>query len=124
MARKDQDDKNTGVNDNTIVETSSGNVFADLGLPDADELLVKSELVRRIDQIIRENKMTQTEAARHLGIEQPDVSNLLRGRLRGYSTERLLRFLLLLGEDVQITITPARQRNPKLVHGTISIVAP
>ena len=65
----------------TTVERGSGNVFADLGLPDADAHLVKAELVSRIDDIIRRRDITQTEAARLLGLSQPDVSRLLRRRL-------------------------------------------
>ena len=79
------------------VERGSGNVFADLGLPDADAHLVKAELVSRIDDMVRNRGMTQTEAARLLGLSQPDVSWLLRGDFREHSLERLFRLLTTLG---------------------------
>ena len=92
----------------TSVERSSGNVFADLGLPDADAHLVKAELVSRIDDILRRRGITQTEAARLLGLSQPDVSRLLRGDFREYSLERLFRLLTALGRDVDIVIRQPR----------------
>lgn len=73
------------------VQRGSGNVFADLGLPDADAHLLKAGLVTRIDAITRQRGLTQTQAARLLGLSQPDVSRLLRGDFREYSLERLLR---------------------------------
>ena len=88
----------------TAVERGSGNVFADLGLPDADAHLVKAELVSRIDAIVRQRGITQTECARLLGLSQPDVSRLLRGDFREYSLERLLRLLTTLGRDIDIVI--------------------
>ena len=86
------------------VERGSGNVFADLDLPDSDAHLLKAELVSRIDAIVRQRKITQTEAARLLGLSQPDVSRLLRGDFREYSLERLFRLLTALGRDVDIVI--------------------
>ena len=88
----------------TTVERESGNVFADLGLSDADAHLVKADLVGRMDAIIRDRGITQSEAARLLGLSQPDVSRLLRGDFRQYSLERLLRLLTRLGHDVDIVI--------------------
>lgn len=72
---------------------SSGNVFSDLGLANPDELLVKAELVRKISKIITQQNMTQLEAAQLLGIDQPKISALMKGKLSGFSTERLFRFL-------------------------------
>ena len=92
----------------TTVERGSGNVFADLGLPEADAHLVKAELVSRIDDIVRERRLTQTEAARLLGLSQPDVSRLLRGDFREYSLERLFRLLTALGRDIDVVIRPPR----------------
>ena len=69
----------------TTVERGSGNVFADLGFPDADAHLVKAELISHIDDIVRDRGITQTEAARLMGLSQPDVSRLLRGDFREYS---------------------------------------
>jgi predicted XRE-type DNA-binding protein len=88
------------------VHPSSGNVFADLGLPNADELLIKAELVHQISEIISERKLTQIEAAEILGIDQPKVSSLVRGKLSGFSTERLFRFLNALGSSVEIHVIP------------------
>jgi predicted XRE-type DNA-binding protein len=85
---------------------SSGNVFADLGLPDADELLAKADLAIQISRIIEERGLTQVEAAALLGVDQPKVSALARGRLEGFSMERLYRFLNALGQDVEIVVRP------------------
>ena len=92
----------------TTVERGSGNVFADLGFPDADAHLVKAELVSRIDDIVRDRGITQTEAARLMGLSQPDVSRLLRGDFREYSLERLFRLLNALGRDIDIVIRQPR----------------
>jgi predicted XRE-type DNA-binding protein len=89
------------------IEESSGNVFADLGLPDPEERLVKAMLSRQIDKQIEARGLTQAQAAELLGITQPDVSNLVRGRLSGWSLERLTRLLNRLGQDVEITVRPA-----------------
>jgi predicted XRE-type DNA-binding protein len=91
------------------VKSSSGNVFADLGLANADELLIKAELVRQISSLIDVKNLTQTEAAKLLGIDQPKVSALLNGKLSGFSTERLFRFLNALGSDVEIRVIPKPQ---------------
>ena len=92
----------------TAVEHGSGNVFADLDLPDAEADLLKAELVTRIDAIVRQRGITQTETARILGLSQPDVSRLLRGDFREYSLERLLRLLTTLGRDIDIVIRQPR----------------
>ena len=92
----------------TAVERGSGNVFADLGLPDADAHLVKAELVSRMDDIVRKRDITQAEAARLLGLSQPDVSQILRGDFREYSLERLFRLLTALGRDFDIVIRQPR----------------
>jgi len=84
----------------------SGNVFADLGFANADEMLAKAELAIKIAEILRQRRLTQVQAAAVLGVDQPKVSALIRGRLSGFSIERLLRFLLRLGTDVSITIKP------------------
>jgi predicted XRE-type DNA-binding protein len=101
-------------------EESSGNVFADLGLPDAEEHLVKAQLAIEIGRILKRRKLTQQAAAELMGIDQPKVSHLLHGRLGGYSTERLLHFLTALGRDVEIVLrTPPRSRR----HGRLRVVA-
>ncbi len=86
---------------NTVVR-SSGNVFTDLGQPDADAHLLKAELVTRIDKVIRRRRLTQAQAAELLDLSQPDVSRLLRGNFRKYSVEHLSRLLTDLGCDVDI----------------------
>jgi predicted XRE-type DNA-binding protein len=83
---------------------SSGNVFADLGLPNPEEALAKAELANKIIELIRERKLTQVQAAKVLGVDQPKVSALFRGNLTGFSLERLMRFLLRLGQDIRITV--------------------
>lgn len=91
------------------VEASSGNVFADLELPDANLALANAELARRIGALLVERKLTPAPAAAVLGIDQPKVSALVRGKLRGFSTDRLFRFLNALGQDVEIVVRPRRQ---------------
>ena len=90
----------------TRIERGSGNVFEDLGLPDAAALLAKSELVSRICEIIVKRGLTQAQAARILGVSQPKVSALMRGNLDGFSSDRLFRFLNALGSDIEITVKP------------------
>jgi predicted XRE-type DNA-binding protein len=89
------------------VEEGSGNVFADVGLPNPEERLAKAALAMRISETIRARRLTQTRAAQVLKIDQPKISRILRGQLSGFSTERLMHFLTLLGRDVEITIKPA-----------------
>lgn len=83
---------------------SSGNVFADLNLPEADDLLAKAELAAKIIAEIQRRRMTQTQAAATLGVDQPKISALKQGKLSGFSVERLMRFLLMLGRDIEITV--------------------
>jgi len=97
------------------VERSSGNVFADLGLPNPEERLAKAELASEICELISAAGLTQIEAAKKLGVDQPKVSLLMRGRLKDFSTERLMRFIVLLGCDVVIGIQkPQDKRNPAM----------
>ncbi|MEH1843353.1 MAG: helix-turn-helix transcriptional regulator [Nostoc sp.] len=91
------------------IQASNSNIFADLGLENSDELLVKAELVRKISNIITMQQMTQAEAAELLGIDQPKVSALINGKLSGFSTVRLFRFLNALGQDVEIVVTSKPQ---------------
>ena len=86
------------------VELGSGNVFADLGLPHAEEHLAKAELASRIAAVIRARGLTQAEAAVLLGVDQPKVSRLLRGYMTNISAERLMHFLTRLGRDVEIVV--------------------
>jgi len=92
-------------------EESSGNVFADLGLPNPEEALAKAEVARQIGKIIKKRRLSQTKAAKILHIDQPKVSALLHGYLTGFSLERLFRFLNDLGQDVNIAITPAKSNH-------------
>ena len=102
------------------VEASSGNVFADLGLPNPEDALAKAKLASRICQVIEERGLTQTEAAKILGLDQPKVSALVRGKLSGFSADRLFRFLNDLGQEIEITIRPARRANHR---GSIRVLA-
>jgi predicted XRE-type DNA-binding protein len=94
-----------GIEDIGYVE-SSGNVFADLEIEDADDALTKAELARAISTLIAERRLTQVQASVLLGVDQPKISALLRGRLTDFSIDRLLRFLLALDWDVEIVIKP------------------
>ena len=91
-------------------EIGSGNVFKDLGLPNAEEHLVKAQLVFKIDTILKKRHLKQVEAAALFGVRQPDVSKMLRGDFRQFSVERLLRFLVALDQDVQIVVKPHHDR--------------
>ena len=92
-------------------ETGSGNVFKDIGVPNAEEHLVKAQLVFKIDTILKKRGLKQMEAAELFGVRQPDVSKMLRGEFRQFSVERLLRFLVALDQDVEIVVKPHRSRN-------------
>lgn len=85
-------------------EMSSGNVFADIGIENPEEELTKAKLVWEIDQIIKKKKLTQVEAAKAMGINQPKVSALMRRKLDGFSVERLIHFLNMLGQDIDIIV--------------------
>lgn len=97
-------ERTLGLQDEISAETSTGNVFADLGLPDAEELLVKSNLAIKINKIIEKRHLSQTQAAAILGIPQPKVSMIQHGKLRGFSLEKLCHLLTLLGRDVDIVV--------------------
>jgi predicted XRE-type DNA-binding protein len=91
---------------------SSGNVFADLGIKDAAAYLAKSVLAIHIQRVIKKRHLTQDEAGQILGISQPKVSAIIKGRLDGFSTERLFRFLNVLGCDVKIIISRPYPQTP------------
>ena len=93
--------------DDIPVTRGSGNVFADLGMSNPEERLAKAQLASLIDDVIRERALTQQDAAALMGIDQPKVSHLLRGRLSGFSTQRLIDFLNALGRDVEIVVRAA-----------------
>ena len=93
------------------VTKSSGNVFADIGVRNPDEALVKAKLARVIARAIEVRQMTQSEAADLLGIDQPKVSSLVRGKLAGFSIDRLFRFLTALGSDIEIVVKDSTKQN-------------
>jgi len=93
--------------------TGSGNVFADLDVPNPDLALAKAKLVQRIRDIVTERDLTQAQAAGLLGLDQPKVSALVRGRVEGYSLDRLFRFLNALGQDVEIHVRESGRRASK-----------
>lgn len=100
-----------------MVTEGTGNVFADLELPDAAGELTKARLTLEIARILKERGLTQREAAAILGIKQPHVSELARNRAGSFSIGRLIDFLTILGRDVKIVVTPARRE-----RGAMSIV--
>ena len=104
------------MSDEVRITKSSGNVFEDLGLPDADHLLAKADLAIEIGRVIEERGLTQAQAAEMMGVDQPKVSALVCGRLDGFSMERLYRFLNSLGQDVEIVVrpTPKNRESPSL----------
>lgn len=101
--------------DGVEFEISSGNVFADLGLPDAEKLKIKSGLVFEIDEAIRRLGLTQEQAARRMGIPQPKVSGLMRGDFANFSERKLMDCLTRLGYDIEITVKRAEAEIGHLV---------
>lgn len=101
------------------IHQGSGNVYADLGYPDAEEMLVKAKLVSKISEIVRSKGLTQVETARILGLTQPKVSALLRGQFRGVSERKLIDCLTSLGRDVEIVVRDVPRRR---AGGRLSVV--
>ncbi len=99
------------------VTESSGNVFADLGLPHPEQEMIKARLTLQIYRLIRARGLTQAQAAKALGIKQPHVSLLMRNRAGSFSAGRLMEFLTALGQDVEITVRPAGKE-----HGEMSVM--
>jgi predicted XRE-type DNA-binding protein len=100
------------------VTEGSGNVFADLGLPNAEQELLKAQLTLQICTILKDSGMTQVEIAKNLGVQQPQVSLLMRNRAGNFSVGRLMEFLTALRQDVEITVRPTRKE-----HGALSVVS-
>jgi predicted XRE-type DNA-binding protein len=99
------------------VVKGSGNVFQDIGFENADEMLVRAELTHQIYKIIKERGLKQREAARILGLKQPDVSDLMNGKFKDFSLERLLALLRKLDRDIEIVISPTpRNRRGSEIH--------
>jgi predicted XRE-type DNA-binding protein len=105
--------------DDIEIETSSGNVFADLGLPEADKLKIKSGLVIEITRAVRRLGLTQEEAGRRMGIPQPKVSGMMRGDFTNLSERKLMECLNRLGYDIEISVRPAAE---PVGHLTLAIV--
>jgi predicted XRE-type DNA-binding protein len=101
------------------VTPSSGNVFADIGVPEPEEALAKAQLASRIREIVRSSRLTQAAAAAVMGIDQPKVSALLSGHLTNFSSERLMRLLTRLGQDVEIVVKSKPRRRQR---GRIRVV--
>jgi len=102
------------------VELGSGNVFADIGLKDADELLLKAKLVAKVSQLIEKKGLTQAEIAKRTGLDQPKVSRLLRGQLSGFSADRLFAVLNRLGHSVEVRIS-VKERPPEKSHTLVML---
>jgi len=100
------------------IEKGSKNVYADLGMPDAEKMLVKAQLATKIAEIIKQRRITQVQAAELLGLTQPKLSNMLRGKFRGISEAKMLECLTKLGRDVQIVIK-ASSRLHKTGHVSV-----
>jgi predicted XRE-type DNA-binding protein len=100
------------------VTEGSGNVFADLGLPNPEQELLKAQLTLQIYAILKDSGMTQVQIAKVLGVRQPQVSLLMRNRAGNFSVGRLVEFLTALRQDVEITIRPTRKE-----HGALSVVS-
>lgn len=100
--------------DDHTVTPGSGNVYRDFGFPDADEMLLKARVVVLIDNTIKELGLTQKDAAKRMRIKQPDVSKMVRGHFGGFSMDRLLDFLVALGNDVEINIRRTRKETGRL----------
>jgi predicted XRE-type DNA-binding protein len=88
------------------VDVGSGNIFADLGLPDAEDMLLKSTIVIELRRLIKRRKLTQTAAAKLMDVGQADLSRILHGHFRGYSLAKLMRMLTAFDQDVEITLRP------------------
>jgi predicted XRE-type DNA-binding protein len=98
------------------ITESSGNVFADLGLSNAEQELVKAQLTLQIYRIIKQRGMTQAAAAKVLGVKQPHVSLPMRNRAGAFSVGRLMEFLTALGQDIEVTVRPTQRE-----HGEMSV---
>lgn len=105
-----------------VVEHGSGNVFADLGFENAEEMLAKAQLVHAISKAMEAKKMTQMELAEIIRLDQSKVSKLLRGITEGFSSDRLLRILNSLDQDVEIIIRPKPQSEHRQAHLTVATI--
>jgi predicted XRE-type DNA-binding protein len=101
------------------VTEGSGNVFADLGLPNPEQELLKAQLTLQIHAILEDSGMTQVGIAKILGVRQPQVSLLMRNRAGSFSVGRLMEFLTALRQDIEVTVRPTRKE-----HGALSVISP
>ena len=108
---------------NAEVEAGSGNIFADLDLPDADTHFLKAQIVSEIYRLTNERKLTQVDAGKLMGITQPEVSRMFKGRFREYSVERLMGFLTSFGHDVEIVAKPHKGKSDEGGRITFSSVS-
>jgi predicted XRE-type DNA-binding protein len=113
--------KKKGVRKDPLIHDSTGNVFEDMGMRDAEARLAKAELARVIRRTIRDRGLTQTAAADLLAVKQPDVSDLMRGKLARFSMERLERFLIALDMEIRIQVRP-RPRGKKRPGIAVEVV--
>jgi predicted XRE-type DNA-binding protein len=97
------------------ITRSSGNVFADLGLPNPEERMLKARIASAISKAVKRHALTQVVAAERMGIAQADVSKILNGRLSGYSLERLLSLVQSLGNDVEIKVKPTKNERGRML---------
>lgn len=104
--------------DNGSVEESSGNIFTDTGLQQPDQELLKAKLTLQIYRLIKSSELTQKQAGEILGVKQPHVSALMRNRSGNFSVGRLMNFLTILGQDVEINVKPAAKRKK---HGEVLV---
>lgn len=114
MAQKKRDESK-----GTKVERGSSNIFADIGVKNADEHMLKAEVALMIGKLIEQKNLNQTDAAKKIGIAQSDVSNILRGKFSGFTLERLLKFARKLGSDIEITVKVSREER----EGRLSLMA-
>jgi predicted XRE-type DNA-binding protein len=91
------------------ITAGSGNIFADLHLPDAETHFLKAQIVSEIYRLTKERKLTQIQAGRRMGVSQPEVSRMFKGHFREYSVERLMEFLTLFDRDIDIVVKPHKK---------------
>ena len=111
-------------NSTVRITESGGNVFADLGLGNPEQELLKARLTLQIYRTVKERGLTQVQAGEILGIQQPHVSSLMRGQSGTFSVERLMDFLTALGHDIQIAVTPSRKEHGKMFVSVAETVKP
>lgn len=121
MAKNARLQESEAAEESVKVTRSSGNVFADLGFANPEEELAKAKLVSALAEVIRNRGLAQTQVAALLGVDQPTVSKLLRGRTGGFTSDRLMRLLNLMDQDVEISIQPKRSDEARV---SVSVAHP